>query len=125
MGAAELTSSGGTTISALFGYDPAAYAPHLGDVPAGTDKLRAGLRIQGGAAAKDLAVSAFLIDLATSARTEVPVTILRQADDGPTRLILAELRTGGLKPGRYSLECSVEEPASGEIAIAFREFTVK
>jgi VWFA-related protein len=124
-GAAELTSSEGTSVSALFGYDPAAYAPRLGEVAAGTDKLRAGLRVQGGAAAKDLVVSAFLLDLATAARTEVPVTIIRQSDDGPARLIIAELATGELKPGRYALECSAEEPASGEIAVAFREFTVK
>lgn len=124
-GTAELTSSGGTAVSALFGYDAAAYAPYLGDVAAGTDKLRAALRVQGGAAAKDLAVTAFVIDLATSARTEVPATIVRQSDDGPTRLIVAEFATGGLKPGSYALECSVEEPASGEVAVAFREFTVK
>lgn len=124
-GAAEVPSSEGTSVSSLYGYDAAACAPLLGDVAAGTATLQVGLRIQGGAGSKGLAVSAFLIDAAGSARAEVPVTVIRQTDDAPARLLVVDLATGELKRGRYALECVVEEPASGEVSAASLKFTVK
>jgi len=122
---ADLAAAPGSSVAGLFGYDPTAYAPLMGAVVAGTDKLQAALRIQGGAASTGLTVTAALVDVATSARAEVPVTVIRQTDDGPTRLIVADLATGGLKPGRYTLECVVKEPASGESSAASVEFIVK
>jgi VWFA-related protein len=122
---ADLAAAAGSSVAGLFGYDPNAYAPLMGAVAAGTDKLQAALRIQGGAASTGLTVTATLVDLAASGRTEVPVTVIRQSDDGPTRLIVAELATSGLKPGRYTLECVAKEPASGETSAASVEFIVK
>lgn len=121
----DLAASPGSSLAGLFGYDPEAYAPLMGDVAAGATKLHAALRLQGGAAATGLTVTASLIDQATSARSEVPVAILKQADDGPTRLLFVELSTGGLKPGRYTLEFMAKEPGTGESAVASGEFTVK
>jgi VWFA-related protein len=109
----------------LFGYDPGAYAPRVGEMMAGTAKLHAGLRVQGGAAATGLEVTAALVDTATTVRSEVPVAILRQSDDGPARLFFVELATGELKPGRYTLEFAVTEPATGESAASSLEFKVK
>jgi len=123
-GSADLAPAG-SAVAGLFGYDPEAYAPRFGDVPAGTAKLHAALRVQGGAASTGLTVTAALVDVATSARSEVPVTVLRQSDDGPTRLLVVELAAGELKPGRYTLECVAKEPASGETSAASVEFIVK
>lgn len=122
---AELAAAAGSSVASLFGYDPNAYAPLMGAVAAGTDNLQAALRIQGGAASTGLTVTATLVDLAASARAELPVTVIRQTDDGPTRLIVADLATGGLKAGRYALECVAKEPASGESSVASVEFIVK
>jgi len=97
----------------------------MGAIAAGTAKLQAALRIQGGAASTGLTVTATLVDPATSARAELPVAVIRQTDDGPTRLIVADLATGGLKAGRYTLECVVKEPATGERSVASVEFIVK
>jgi VWFA-related protein len=122
---ADLAASPGSSAAGLFGYDPEAYAPLVGDIAAGTTKLHAALRVQGGAAATGLTVTASLIDLATSVRSDVTVAILKQADDGPTRLLFMELSTGELKPGRYTLEFTAKEPGTGESAFASVEFIVK
>jgi VWFA-related protein len=124
-GSRELPASPDGSPAKLFGYDPAAFAPFIGDIPAGTTKLYAGLRVQGGAASKGLTVTASLIDAATAARFEAPVAILRQSDDGPARLFFVELSTPELKPGRYTLAVEVREPATGESAVSSGEFTVR
>ena len=124
-GSRELPAAPDGSPAKLFGYDPAAFAPFAGDFSAGTTKLHAGLRVQGGAASTGLTVTAALIDAATSARFEAPIAILRQSDDGPTRLFFVELSTPELKPGRYTLTVEVREPATGESAASSREFTVK
>lgn len=124
-GSFDLAAAAGSSVAGLFGYDPDAYAPLMGAVAAGTEKLQAALRVQGGAASTGLTVTATLVDTASSARAEVPVTVIKQSDDGPTRLLVADLATGGLKPGRYTLECAVKEPASGETSAASVEFIVK
>ncbi|NTV80009.1 MAG: VWA domain-containing protein [Candidatus Aminicenantes bacterium] len=124
-GSRELPASPDGSAAKLFGYDPAAFAPFIGDIPAGTTKLHAGLRVQGGAASKGLTVTASLIDAAAAARFEAPVAILRQSDDGPTRLFFVELSTPELKPGRYTLVVEVKEPATGERAVSSGEFTVR
>jgi VWFA-related protein len=121
----DLAAAPGGSIAGLFGYDPNALAPLMDFVAPGTAKLQAALRIQGGAASTGLTLTANVVDLATSARTEAPVTVLKQTDDGPTRLLVVEIATGGLKPGRYALECVVKEPGSGENAVSSIEFTVK
>lgn len=124
-GSADLAAAPGSSVAGLFGYDPNAYAPLVGAVPAGLDKLTAALRIQGGAGLTALTVTAALVDAATSARTDVPITVIRQTDDGPTRLLVVDLATGGLKPGLYTLECAAKEPSSGESPVASVGFTVK
>jgi hypothetical protein len=126
-GPQDLPSSPEASPARLFGYDPGAYAPHIGDIVAGTAKLHAGLRVQGGAAAAaaGLTVTAALVDAATSARAEIPVIILKQSDDGPTRLFFVELATGELMTGRYTVEFTVKEPATGESAASSLEFKVK
>ena len=124
-GARELPASPEGSPAKLFGYDPATFAPFIGDIPAGTTKLHAGLRVQGGAASTGLTVTAAFFDAATWSRFEAPVAILRQSDDGPTRLFFVELSTSELKPGRYTLVVEVREPATGESAISSGEFTVR
>jgi len=121
----DLTASPGGSLAGLFGYDPDAFAPLIGDIAAGTAKLYAALRIPGGKAAAGLTVTASLLDAATSARSEVPVSILKSGADGTTKLLLLELSTGELKPGRYTLEFAAEEPGTGMTAVSSAAITVK
>ena len=121
----DLTTSPESSLAGLFGYDGDAFAPRIGDIAAGAAKLHAALRIPGGTAAAGLVVTAALIDAATSARADVPVAILMEGADGPTKTLFLELATGDLKPGRYTLEFTAREPATGESAVASVELTVK
>ena len=121
----DLTASAEGSIAGLFGYDPDAFAPLIGDIAAGTAKLYAALRVPGGTAAAGLTVTASLLDAATSARSEVPVSILKPGADGTTKLLLLELSTGELSPGRYTLEFAAKEPGTGESAGTSIEFVVK
>jgi VWFA-related protein len=121
----DLTASPGGSLSGLFGYDPNAFAPLVGDIAAGTAKLHAALRIPGGTAAIGLVVTASLIDGATSGRSDVPLSILKEGADGPIKLLLVELATGELKPGRFVLEITAKEPGSAESATSSAELVVK
>jgi VWFA-related protein len=123
--AMDLTASPGGALAGLFGYDPDAFAPLLGDIAAGTAKLDAALRLPGGAAAAGLDIKVSLLDAASSARSEVPISILKEAADGPAKLLLVELSTGELKPGRYTLEFTVKERGTAERAVASAGLTVK
>ena len=121
----DLAASPGGSLAELFAYDANAYAPLLGDVPAGLTKLHAALRLTGSSAASGLDVTATLVDTATSARTELSVSVLNQGTDGTTKLLLLELLTGELKPGRYTVEFAAEEPGTGMTAVSSAAITVK
>jgi len=121
----DLTTSPESSLAGLFGYDRDAFAPRTGDIAAGTAQLHAALRIPGGTAAAGLVVTATIIEAATSARSDVPVAILKEGADGPTKVLFLELATGDLKPGRHTLEFTAREPATGESAVASVELTVK
>ena len=121
----DLTASPEGSLAGLFGYDPDAFAPLIGDIALGTAKLHAALRVPGGTAAVGLVVTASLVDAATSARSEIPISILNQGVDGATKLLLLELSTGELSPGRYTLEFAAKEPGTGESAVTSVGFTVK
>jgi hypothetical protein len=125
MDAMDLMVSPGGALAGLYGHDPNAYAPLVGDIAAGTAKLHAALRINGGAAAAGLVVTASLLEASTSVRTEVPLSVLNEKADGQTKLLLVELATGGLKPGTYKLEISAKEPGTGESAATSAAITVK
>jgi hypothetical protein len=121
----DLTASPGGSLAGLFGYDADAFAPLIGDIAAGTAKLYAALRVPGGTTAAGLTVTASLLDAATSARSEIPVSILKPGADGTTKLLLLELSTGELKPGRYTLEFAAEESGTGMTAVSSAAITVK
>jgi len=117
---------GEATPAALFGYAPDAYAPLVGDVAAGSDRLFAALRCSSAAPAPDLRFSAALgaADGAVLA-AEVPVTVVGTSREGPTTRALVGVATGGLRPGRYSLRLEAKDAAGGPAATAVLEFTVR
>jgi VWFA-related protein len=120
-----LAASPGGSPSELFGYDPNAYAPLLGDVPAGLTKLQAALRLTGSSAAGALEITATLVETATSARKELPVSILKQSADGVTKLLFVEVPTGELKAGRYSIGFAAKDTGTGTTAVSSAAITVK
>ncbi|MCX6567544.1 MAG: VWA domain-containing protein [Candidatus Aminicenantes bacterium] len=120
-----LAASPGGSPSELFGYDANAYAPLLGDVPAGLTKLYAALRLTGSSAAGGLEITATLVDSSTSARTELPVSILKQGADGATKLLFTEIAMGELKAGRYTIGFAAKDLGTGTTAVSSVAITVK
>ena len=111
------------TLSALYPYDAAAYAPALGVIPAGTPTLWAVLRCSGAFAEAELAVSAALSAAANPPGIQVPVTVLKQTRNGTTKVLLVEFPSSDFAPGNYSLTFTIKESngfLSGTTAVAFR-----
>jgi len=121
----DLAASPGGSLAELFAYDANAYAPFLGDVPVGLTKLHAALRLTGSSVAEGLGITATLVDSATSARMELPVSVLKQGAEGTTMLLFLEIATGELKPGRYTIGFAVKDPGTGTTAVSSAAITVK
>jgi len=121
----DLPASRGGSLAELFAYDTNAYAPLVGVVPAGLTKLQAALRLTGSSAAGGLEVTAMLVDAATSARTELPVSVLKQGAEGATKLLFVEIATGELKAGRYTIGFAAKDTATGMSAVSSTAVTVK
>jgi VWFA-related protein len=120
-----LAASPGGSPSELFGYDANAYAPLLNNVPAGLTKLYAALRLTGSSAAGGLEITATLVDAATSARTELPVSVIKQGADGTTKLLFVEIAMSELKAGRYSIGFAAKDLGTGTTAVSSAAITVK
>jgi hypothetical protein len=73
----------------------------------------------------DFDLSASLAEAAAQARTDIPVSALKRSRDGRTTLILAELATGELRPGRYNLQVVAKEKGGPSTSSATVEFVVR
>ncbi len=121
----DLAATPGGSPAALFAYDPNAYEPLLGDVPAGLTKLQAALRLMGSSASGGLEVTATLVDASTSGRTDLPVSVVKQETEGNTKLLFVEIATGELKAGRYTIGFAAKDLATGMTAVASTAIRVK
>jgi len=113
------------TLAAVFGYDPATYAPLAGDLPPGPQRVYASLRCTMGAPEADLEISAATSDAPGSDRTEVPVAVLDTRQTKSLRIYLLELPLTELKPGPHTLTITAREKVAGLEASASTTFTVK
>jgi VWFA-related protein len=123
--ALELAASEAVSLASLFAYDANSFAPLAGPVAAGQAKLHAALRCSSNIPAADFEISATLKNEAFPELTSVPVAIMKKTQDGPTVLLLTELGTGELRPGRYFLKVEAKEKGSGTPASAVVEFVVR
>ncbi len=121
----DLAASPGGSLAELFAYDANAYAPLFGDVPSGLTKLHAALRLTGSSTTGGLEITATLVDTATSARTELPVSVLKQGMELATKLLFVEIATGELKPGLYTIGFEAKDPGTGMTAVSSAAITVK
>ena len=122
--AQELAASEGGAFASLFAYDPGSFAPLAGPMPAGQSKLYAALRCSSNIPGADFEISATLKNEGAPELSPVPVAIMKKAQDGPTVLLLIELGTGELGPGRYALKIEAKEKGSGASASASVGFVV-
>jgi VWFA-related protein len=121
----DLAASPGGLLAELFAYDANAYAPLLGDIPAGLTNLHAALRLTGSSAAGEPEITVMLVDSATSARTALPVSVLKQGTDGTTKLIFLEMTIGELKPGAYTIGFAAKDLGTGTTAVSSAAIIVK
>jgi VWFA-related protein len=112
--ARERGSAPDATLSALYTYDPAAYAPLDGaaasDLP---DPLYAALRCDSSDAIGDLSLAVSLLELSSGDVAEIPFTIIGRSEDGAAKRYLLALKPGELKPGDYELRFGVRRAAGG------------
>ena len=121
----DVYASPGTSLETLYAYDPQKYSPLLGDLPAGTKMLRAALRITSIGPNPEIELAAQLEEIGGAGLRSVPITILRESTDGPTKKLLLELESGELKPGQYALCLTAKEKGGQAVAQSAAMITVR
>ena len=112
-----------TTLPALFGYDPAKYAPLLGALAAGPQRVLAALRLSLGMPGVELDITA--TDALEAEKTDVSVTVVGTRQEKSLRTCLLELAFGDLKPGVHTLTIAARDKAGIEGNTATTTFVVK
>jgi VWFA-related protein len=122
-GGLDLGAAPEATLSALFGYDPGKYAPLVGALPSGPQRIHAALRITLGVPEVELEITAS--DSQAAARSDVAVTVLDVRQTKSLRSYLLELAFGGLKPGLHTLTIVAKDKAGGQGSETTISFSVK
>jgi hypothetical protein len=73
----------------------------------------------------ELAISAYLIDTRTGARSAVPIVRSDNVTKGPLEILTLELATADLAPGTYYLHFNAQDRATGALGHTFTTLTVK
>jgi VWFA-related protein len=121
----DIYASPGTSLENLYAYDPQEYSPLLGDLPAGTKMFRAALRVTSIRPNPEIELTAQLMETGGAASRSVPIAILREFTDGPTKKLLIDLASGELKPGHYTLSLIAKEKGGQAVAQTAAMITVK
>lgn len=122
-GGLDLGAAPEATLSALFGYDPGKYAPLVGGLAAGPQRVCVALRSTLGAPDLELVITAS--DLQAADRTDVPVTVLDMRQTKSLRSYLLELSFANLKPGFHTLAIVAKDKMGGPGNETTTTFTVK
>ncbi|MGZ5454643.1 MAG: VWA domain-containing protein, partial [Candidatus Aminicenantales bacterium] len=122
-GWADLGVSPETTLSGLFGYDPEKYAPIMGTLPAGPQRVLAAVRLSLGVPEIELDFTA--TDAQGTEKIEVPVTVIETHQVKSLRTCVIELTFGGLKPGPHTLTIAARDKSGAEANETTAAFTVK
>jgi VWFA-related protein len=122
-GWADLGAAPEATLSALFGYDPAKYAPLVGPLPAGPQRVLAAVHMSLGVPDMQLGFTA--TDTLDGAPIEVPVTEVESRQEKSTRQCLIELAFGDLRPGTHTLTLVARDTSGTEANKTTLAFSVK
>lgn len=124
-GSLDLAASPEGSLSDIYGYDPNAYAPLLGEVPSGLKKVHAALRVSGFTAGAAVEITASFSDGSSSTPMEVPVSVLKEGGDRSDRTLLVEVALNEPAAGRHIVEFTAREKGSDAVAVASTALTVK
>jgi VWFA-related protein len=122
-GATESGADANSTLSALFGHDPAKYAPWTGPLPAGPRRVYAAVRCALTAPETELAFTA--ADTVDGIRTEVPATVVSARTARNLRQCVVELAFGALAPGTHTLTVEARDPSGTMRGEATASFAVR
>jgi VWFA-related protein len=123
IGGLDLGAAPEATLSWLFGYDPGKYAPLVGALPSGPQRIHAALRLTLGGPEVELEITAS--DLQTAARSDVAVTVLDVRQTKSLRSYMLELAFADLKPGLHTLTIVAKDKAGGQGSETTISFSVK
>jgi hypothetical protein len=119
-GSGEIGAAPESTLSALFGYDPAKYAPWAGSLPAGPRRVYAAVRCALAAPETELEFTAS--DSTGGVDTDVPVTVVDTRPAKNLKTCLVELPFAGLAPGVHTLTVRTRDKSgllAGESKVSF------
>ena len=119
-GGGEIGAAPESTLSALFGYDPAKYAPWAGNLPAGPQRVYAAVRCALAAPETELEFTA--ADSFSGVDTDVPVTVVEARPAKNLKTCLVELPFAGLAPGLHTLTVRARDKSgllAGESKVSF------
>jgi VWFA-related protein len=119
----DLGAAPEATLSALYGYDPAKYAPLFGPLPPGPQRVVAAVRLSLGLPQMELQLAA--TDARDGAKVEVPVTVLGTRQDKAVRWYVVELTFGDLKPGAHTLTVAAKDTSGAQANASTVAFAVK
>jgi VWFA-related protein len=122
-GWADLGAAPESTLSGLFGYDPAKYAPLIGSLAPGPQTVLAAVRLSLGVPQMELNFAA--TDTLEAAKTEVPVTVLETRQEKSVRWCVIELTFGDLKPGTHTLTVAAKDTSGAQANASTTTFIVK
>jgi VWFA-related protein len=122
-GWADLGAAPESTLSGLFGYDPEKYAPLIGPLAPGPQRVLAAVRLSLGVPQMELDLTA--TDTREAARIEVPVTVLETRQEKSVRWCVIELTFGDLEPGIHTLTIAAKDTSGAQANASTAVFTVK
>jgi VWFA-related protein len=112
--------------SEIYPYDSSLFSPIVGELPPAAESIQVVIpcAVPGGGK-PELAISAYLIDTRTGARSAVPIVRSDNVTKGPLEILTLELATADLAPGTYYLHFNAQDRATGALGHTFTTLTVK
>ena len=115
-----------TSWADLYAFDRTLLAPALGPYAAGTTKVFCAVPCSvGGIAEPLIGLRAFLVEMKTGARTDVPITLHDKVVWGDLFVQSVELDLAGVAPGTYSLHLHAEEKSTQAAAHIATELVLR
>jgi len=123
---AAVNATSGLTLDRLYDYDLKVYSPLLGDVPSGTQALVVAVRCsEGEKIVSDIEFLGTVFDFQTQTRTQLPLKVLSQSQNGGMRFFRLGIPVSSLASGQYQLDLIAQENRGGRSVHASSTFMVK
>lgn len=112
--------------SEIYPFDSSVVSPILTDLPRETASVLAVIPCAvPGSGKPELALSAYLTDARTGARSTVPIVKSDSITKGPLEILTLELSTADILPGTYYLHFNAQDRATGALGHTFVPLTIK